>query len=408
MVERIFNKDHEENKKLFLDLKSSKKYSIYSTELNRVFGDKTYDKFYTGLLTHKQVKNNNFIKMFEKPVIKGKAGTPSKDEPFDIKHFKNSLDKMKIKAKEFEDKLKYKNKLRQSYFSQPQKDREKIEETTQEENKPKKVRIKKPYLPEVPDLGKYNPLYGILTKHKPQTWISKINFTDFNRNATKNISSRYTWLGANDEEDEDVNIDDINTKGSDLNYYLSKTVDQDKMYETLKTNKCINLRKTLKALSNKKCYKHIMTTIEDESKDEPTLFIEPKNNHCLNFLNYTSRKTMVNKVYYKDEKKNSVNPENCLLKYVKGSVDFTKVSSNPNVKSYFEEVAKSKKSPPLGLYRPKYNLVTNKTVDIFLDKKPKPPPQQMKLRKIIYRYDVPTMYQMVSELNDYSKPKDIL
>ena len=97
-VDKVYRKDHKENVKLFRDLKSHKKYSVYGSELNRVFGDKSYDIFYNDLLYKKKKHINNFTKLFEKPVVKG--GLKEYEEPFNIKIFKECLKSMKIKNEE--------------------------------------------------------------------------------------------------------------------------------------------------------------------------------------------------------------------------------------------------------------------------------------------------------------------
>ena len=92
----VYRKDHKENMKLFRDVKSHPKYSMYGTELNRVFGDRSYDEFYKGLLENKKIRVNNFQKMFEKPVVKG--GIKKIEEPFDIKIFTSCLKNQLLKV----------------------------------------------------------------------------------------------------------------------------------------------------------------------------------------------------------------------------------------------------------------------------------------------------------------------
>jgi len=124
-----------------------------------------------------------------------------------------------------------------------------------------------------------------------------------------------------------------------------------------------------------------------------------KNNHCLKFENYTPRKSSIRKIPYNTE--NNVElPNYYTEKYIKGNIDFEKISSNKKIKSYFEEIAKKIKNPPLGLYQPKYNSVMDKIRDIYFTKKTLPSSRQKKLKDIIYSYDVPYNYQIVPSLNE--------
>ena len=102
MLERdqIIRHDHRENIKLFKDIKAKEKYSIYGSELNRIFGERTYDQFYKNLFLNKRIHINKYKKMFEKPVQKD--GLKKILEPFDIKEFNICMKKMDKKDKEYE------------------------------------------------------------------------------------------------------------------------------------------------------------------------------------------------------------------------------------------------------------------------------------------------------------------
>ena len=105
MTEEIYQKDTKENIKIFRDLEPSKEYSSYSVELNRAFGDKTYDRFQKKLLEDKKIKNNTFVQMFQKPKIKNQL--TKTEEPFDLKKFSLKLKEMKQKTELAEYKLKH-------------------------------------------------------------------------------------------------------------------------------------------------------------------------------------------------------------------------------------------------------------------------------------------------------------
>ena len=53
------NKDNEENIKIFEGVGSHKVLSRYSGELNRVFKDKSFEKFFSDLVANKTFKSND-------------------------------------------------------------------------------------------------------------------------------------------------------------------------------------------------------------------------------------------------------------------------------------------------------------------------------------------------------------
>ena len=57
------------------------------------------------------------------------------------------------------------------------------------------------------------------------------------------------------------------------------------------------------------------------------------------------------------------------------------------------------------MYRPNYDYIEKKPVNIYLNKKDPPSPTIAKLKKIIYSYNVSSDYKMVSSLNNNKKPK---
>ena len=143
-----------------------------------------------------------------------------------------------------------------------------------------------------------------------------------------------------------------------------------------------------------------MYTIYNKTNDILNKF---KNNHCLKFENYTSRQSLTKKIPYNNENDIEL-PNYYTQKHIKGNIDFEKISSNKNIKSYFDEVSKKIKNPPLGFYQPKYNSIMNKTRDIYFVKKDIPTSRQRQFKKIIYSYDVPYCYQIAPSLNEREKP----
>ena len=188
MIDKIYEHDNLENQQIFHDIEQTKKYSNYSLELNQTFGDKSYDKFYKGLIEHKKARGLNFISMFQKP--KNPTGLTTKEEPFNITEFRTALKNMKKKN----DKLIYRIK-------NPYKTRPKFKSVTRNENEnksnEKKIKnIKKNFkndngnlfLPDVPEVGRYNPTFKVLDKHTYQVVFSQQNFDDFNKDGAKNNS----------------------------------------------------------------------------------------------------------------------------------------------------------------------------------------------------------------------------
>ena len=96
MVDKIYTKDHFENVRIFHDIEKKKKFSTYSLELNRVFGDKSYDTFYKNLIEHKRARGENFIALFQRP--KNMNDIKKFEEPFSIASFEEALKNMKLKT----------------------------------------------------------------------------------------------------------------------------------------------------------------------------------------------------------------------------------------------------------------------------------------------------------------------
>ena len=188
MIDKIYENDNIENQQIFHDIEQAKKYSNYSLELNQTFGDKSYDRFYKGLMEHKKARGINFISIFQKP--KNPTGIKTIEEPFNISEFKTALKNMKKKN----DKLIYRIK-------NPYKTRPKFKSVTKKENeseiknnsinkseKKNKTDNPKVYLPEVPDVGRYNPTYNVLDRHSYQVAFCQKSFNDFNKNGIKHNS----------------------------------------------------------------------------------------------------------------------------------------------------------------------------------------------------------------------------
>lgn len=369
--DRIYRKDHSENKKLFCDIKTHQKYSLYGTELNRIFGDRSYDQFYKGLLENKKMSINNFKKMFEKPVIKG--GIKKIESPFDIKLFTTCLKKMDLKSKQLEYKIKHPHILNPSKYSQ-------------EVERKLKILSERFRLPDIPDIGRYNPNYNSVRTHSFYPTFASSDYDYFNT-YKKNVYAHNVSLVKEPLPEE--NISKINIKKKPLKNLKNSYLNTDPNISNI-NNKSI-LDKSVKSTD----YNNMSQMMSTSS------FGDEKNNHCLRFDSYSPRKPIVNKLMYDSEvMNNSTNYR--LFSNIKGSVDFNK-SSNSNTGCYFDEIAKNNNNPPLGMYQPNFDFISKKTVNIFLNKRLPPSPKLALLKKIITCYKTTSEYKTVSGLNEYTQ-----
>ena len=364
--ERIYRLDHRENLKLFKDIKAKEKFSIYASELNRVFGDRSYERFYKNLFTNKRIHLNNFKKMFEKPIIKGELRKIQ--EPFDIKEFNNCMKKMEKKNQEYEYKLKHPHNLKYSPY-QKSKDLAELK---------KKISSKQFHLPDIPDIGRYNPNYQSINTHSFLPTFSSLNYDDFKK-YKKNVYAHDTLSNIN-------NIKKQNKKyKSNVNNFRRN---QSLKNERFKTEFNYVGRNTEFNDSQSNISQYLSTSS----------FGDEKNNHCLKFDSYSPRKPLINKMYttellYNDKNKNAIS------RNMKGVIDFNRIS-NSNFGSYFDEISRNNNNPPLGMYQPKYNFIEKKTVNIYLDKKEPISPKLAKLKKILCGFDISSEYKLAPGLNN--------
>ena len=364
--ERIYRLDHRENLKLFKDIKAKEKFSIYASELNRVFGDRSYERFYKNLFTNKRIHLNNFKKMFEKPIIKGELRKIQ--EPFDIKEFNNCMKKMEKKNQEYEYKLKHPHNLKYSPY-QKSKDLAELK---------KKISSKQFHLPDIPDIGRYNPNYQSINTHSFLPTFSSLNYDDFKK-YKKNVYAHDTLSNIN-------NVKKQNKKyKSNVNNFRRN---QSLKNERFKTEFNYVGRNTEFNDSQSNISQYLSTSS----------FGDEKNNHCLKFDSYSPRKPLINKMYttellYNDKNKNAIS------RNMKGVIDFNRIS-NSNFGSYFDEISRNNNNSPLGMYQPKYNFIEKKTVNIYLDKKEPISPKLAKLKKILCGFDISSEYKLAPGLNN--------
>ena len=481
MYDKIYSTDKIENLKIFDDIEQKKNFSNYSIELNRLFGEKSYVNFYRNLIERKRPRCTNFISMFQKP--KKLAANRIFEEPFDIVYFEEKLNDMKLKS----DQLKY--KVENPYKCRPQ--MKSITKTKTEQllndlkyrkqdknNSNPKIRLKKDkiYLPEVPDVGRYNPSYDILRKHTYQACFSTSNFHEFNKNNTefndrnlfKVINDRDPIYG-NDQRIKQITISAINTNNNNSNnnniINASKTINNEslskpkrnnknkytntspyfrnrKMKLKLKRNNKMNNSNSKEELNNSsknindsqilvrtngdlhsRCQKRInnlYNTSSNFSSDDSKLYLSNniynnrtinassiknlKNNHCLQFKNYSKRKPITNKLNYTIE--HFTNPDafnmNYPTRHKNACIEFNKLSTAKSLqKCVFELEADKNMNPPIGAYDPKFDYSTSFKVvgNIFLDKKKKTVSNKKRLKKIMFNYNVPSGFLLFQSLN---------
>ena len=251
MVDKIYSNDHIENVRIFQDIDHKKKYSNYSHELNRAFGDKSYDNFYKNLILHKRVRCVNFKSLFQKP--KNMKGMKIYKQPFNAGEFKLALNQMKLKAAKLNYKVKNPYKSRSTNPSITKVKTQKLLKNIK--NKKLGINIKdqnsdikndKIYLPEVPDVGRYNPSYDVLRKHTYEVSFCNSNFNDFNKEGTQ-MSGRNLFKGL-DNTDYAYNFSDLKQIYTDTNPCKEKS----NMSKTFKDNSYFNFNMSQSKLIKKK------------------------------------------------------------------------------------------------------------------------------------------------------------
>ena len=379
-IDKVYRKDHKENVKLFRDLKTNQKYSMYGTELNRVFGDKSYDAFYNDLLHQKKVPINNFKKMFEKPVAKG--GIKKIEHPFNIESFTNSLKNMQIKQEELEYKIKHPHVLNSSPYAKYKE--EMLKKKSQ--NSPDRI-----ILPDIPDIGRYNPNYDAVRIHPFYPTFARIDFTNFNKYKNNAIKHQISEIKKNNN-DSSFNISEPNIKNKNKSSILKTEHFMTDPSHYKKNKSKISNRKLDTSNSNMNISQFISTSTVGEEK----------NNRSTKLDSYSGEKSLVNKKLYDSMIKNNITnygPIRC----IKGNVDFNKISSNSHIRSFFDEIVKNNNNPPLGMYQPNYDFISKRPINIYLNKKDPPSPKLAKLKKLIYSFNITSEYQMAPSLNNFYK-----
>ncbi len=71
------------------------------------------------------------------------------------------------------------------------------------------------------------------------------------------------------------------------------------------------------------------------------------------------------------------------------------MSTNLKINSF---IPRQRKIPPIGFYEPKYDYVQTKSPEITIKRDTKIT-KKMKLKKILYEYNVPLQYELITNLN---------
>ena len=383
MKKNVYKNDRSENIKMFSDIQSPKGYSTYATNLDKIFGGKSYDNFYKGLVNPKQFKENTFIKLFEKDNSSKKL--KKNEEMFNIKQFKESLNNMKLKEEERNKKLKNpfmeKSKTLNNFSIKRKFDKE------------KKLNTNRPYFPQVPEVGHYNPSYNVVNKHIYQVTFSNIELKSY---FDKNQDENYNKTERNNTQ--------ISLK-KNIKHNLTHKINNDSQNSntiTINNSSIKNLKNSgKKSFSRCGIIKNLKYASKIENKSNFTKTYNENENHCLKFEVYTSRKPLSKGILYNTGFDFKI-PNYYSEKYIHGDVDFNKVSLNIRNRSYFDQFSKKQNSPPLGHYNPKFCSVLHKIRDIYLSKKEIENPKKRKLNKIIYNYKVNSNYEAVPSLNSCS------
>lgn len=397
MIDRINKDDNRENIKLFSDLRTPIEYSGVSKELNMKYKDFTFSTFYNNLKNYSQkLKSSNINTIFS--ITNGpRKSKIINEKQFDFKKIKNAIEKMKEKENILKQKRDHPYTER-SLHSNPiytlVKDRIKSKER-EEISFRSKFRSNKTYTPEI---GRYNPSYKAINKHLHQVIFSLKNYEEFNNAINQKMSINKINISNNN-----ISLSTNRSRKSKTDKKLSSHIKS--MNKTQTLNVTQNKRNSGK-LNYKDTKKYLNKNIfYNTSIPKNTITIDGrnnnKNNHCLRFETYCSRKPLINPIFYNIENKFKA-PDSSTPRIIKGNVEFEKISSEKNSKNFIEKIVYNKKdTPSIGFYRPNYTIISKKEKDVIFDKekKSKKNLKITKLKKILTKYHVRGEYELFNILN---------
>ena len=347
------SKDNKQNINMFQNIEQQDRYSKFSTELNRVFGDLSYEKFYDNLIHQKRYKGQNLLNAYDTNKKK------KFEEEFNIKKFKDYIKTLNEEEKNREIKLaNYKKKLLME--GRPDKS---LEKNLKQKKEKSLSEIK---IPDVPDIGRYNPNYTFIRKKIPDIYISRNKF---------NPKIKYKQEGREIFREKNYNTE---------TNYLNTSINYESQITT-KNNSKINSRNSSKIFDSA-----ISSGYDNFSR----------NNHALKFENYTKRKPLVEDTITKNILNTLELKSTCSPQYLRCSVKFDRMPQLPE--SPFPECNIEKGCPPLGMYKPNYNSIYNESPITYIKRHPVIS-KKYRLQKIVYKYRIPKDYLMVTSLNKNKK-----
>jgi len=449
----IYRKDRKENLRIFSDLKAVKEYSSCNIDLNRIFGDNSYYKFHKNLFEGKTINNDNITKMFQEPFKP--TSFKKYEENFSLNQFEKSLNNMKAK----EEILNY--KVKNPFIERMKNSPTYLFKKEVEKNKNSSIKLTKPFLPEVPEVGRYNPQYNSVNKHSfmpffgdiPSRRYHTIENEIFKKSKNNKNNDDNSNLDTNYDIEGEFNNRKNNKKSNSINkynhFYIKKR--NNHLYNSIKIDNHNNDKKEDKSekifsihnrnnisfsnisdnnsinslnlnnspfkdnsrrkrissgfKGNQNIDKNLSIDIDKDKDKEKDISIDNSirtkgnSNYSLKIGAYTPKKQNSKDNLHNINIKNEL-PNYYTPKYTKNTINFNK---GGNTLSYIDKIINDKnKYPPLGFYEPKYNYIFNSiNKNIYLDKKSSlENTPKNRLKQIFSKYKVTRDYETAPSLND--------
>ena len=448
--QNIYRKDRKENLRIFSDLKGIKEYSSFNIDLNRIFGENSYNKFHKNLFGRKAINNDNVTKMIQEPFKP--TSFKKYEENFNLSQFGKSLNNMKEK----EEILNY--KIKNPFIERMKNSPTYLFKKEVEKNKNNSIKLTKPLIPEVPEVGRYNPQYNSINKHsfmpffgdipsrRYNTIENEILKNNKNNDGNSNLETNYDIQGELKNHKYNIKNNSINkynhyyAKKPNNNLYNSIKIDnynndrrEDKSENIFSMNSRNNIsfsnisdnnsdnnsfnlnNSSIKDNSRRKrnssgfksnhSIDNNLSIDADKDKDkgkdislDNSIKTKGNSNYNLKVGAYTPKKQIeypnIHNSNFKNELPNYYTP-----KYTKNTINFNKGN---NSLSYMDKILNDKnKYPPLGFYEPKYNYIFNSiNKNIYLDKKSSlENTPKNRLKQIFSKYRITRDYETAPSLN---------
>ena len=402
--------DRKENIDLFKHMIEPEQYSYYSHQLNKVFSKNSYFKFFNDLSKVEEKKQIIFKDKIQQWLNLSNYSTNIGSENFNIKKFKSKLKEMEAKEIEKRKKNNDKRTIKRKLLSQLT------------ANKILEIKNKSKF--NNPCIGVYNPIYESIGKHTYRVTFGK-NFDDFNnenKNKKSNSENKNKSFSIKSKTI-DKNLK-YNKKILNFQKKANKTQTQIRMRHINKNNLFSENNFFQNIILNKTIMKNLSQEYRNKTKNKlnlrkimlnDDLLFFPKikrkkrnkninenlNNICNSFKDTKSNQNTFNKNIYLTFKDSSSNRK------IKGNVNFDKISTNKKVGSYFEEIAKKNKSPPVGIYHPIYTSIFERTTNIiFPCNKNNKNGKKKYIHKVITNYNQNGDYELFNILNNKGVNKD--